>query len=88
MQHGYRAGPTLPSCLAGVLLTSRGAACWRRYQSWNDYNPYMPFVETLNEDHQRLLTGSQQYGGGRSARDIDVQREHTGWGLGFNAPPK
>jgi hypothetical protein len=48
----------------------------------------MPFVETLNEDHQRLLTGSQQYGGGRSARDIDVQREHTGWGLGFNAPPK
>jgi len=28
------------------------------YQAWNDYDPFMPFVETLNEDHQQLLTGS------------------------------
>ena len=48
---------------------------------------YMPFVETLNEDHQKLLTGSSQYGGGRSARDLAEPREHTGWGLGVNAPP-
>lgn len=73
----------------------------------------MPFVETLNEDHQKvsaatvavgfgpsrhglpdakrcceqLLTGSSQYGGGRSARDLAEPREHTGWGLGVNAPP-
>ena len=65
---------------------ARVAGCRSRYQSWNDYNPYMPFVETLNEDHQQLLTGIRQYGGGRAARDIGVQREHTGWGLGYNAP--
>ena len=47
----------------------------------------MPFVATLNEDHQKLLTGSSQYGGGRSARDLAEPREHTGWGLGVNAPP-
>jgi ectoine hydroxylase-related dioxygenase (phytanoyl-CoA dioxygenase family) len=58
------------------------------YQAWNDYNPYMPFMETLNEDHRQLFTGSRQYGGGRRARDLAAPREHTGWGLGHSVPPQ
>lgn len=57
------------------------------YQQWNDYDPFMPFVKTLNEDHQQLLTGSQQYGGGRNPRDLSTPREHVGWGLGASAKP-
>jgi hypothetical protein len=57
------------------------------FQAWNEYEPFLPFVETLNEDHQQLLTGSRKYGGGRQPRDIGEGRAHCGWGLGVNAKP-
>ena len=68
---------------AGFIFGALNSVTRHRF----DARRYMPFVETLNEDHQKLLTGSSQYGGGRSARDLAEPREHTGWGLGVNAPP-